>query len=363
MLWACSLQQAYTADRPATHCSGHSAYLPACPVIPRCAALQAFQQTIAEILQAAVAQQQQQQQHEVARQELGSQVADADGSGSGGQLAQLQQLLQQHSHWHATPAAVARHPALHLVARQALHEWLAASGNPAAWRLLLLYMHAARNAWQAELQQGQLPAEIRVLYPAALAGVAALLHMQPPSEAGLAAAVADLDTFLQLQQPAGGAAGEAQPLSAVASAAATAQRQQQAWQLQLDAPGWLLFALKQLPVHYLLNLAAAASGSMATGADGGSDAAGSPTGSQPQATASPAAAAYAAMALWPGEPRRQQVLREALLLQLEDIDLPAVRLWLEQLHSWQGMLREASAWEHSEAAPAAAAAIAQVPGP
>ena len=114
------------------------------------------------------------------------------------------------------------------------------------------------------------------------------------------------------------------------------ERQQQVWQLLLDAPAWLLFCLHRLPLQRLLELEAATDGLDCR--------------TQPEARAAAdrgaaqaAAAEYAALVLWPGEPRRRQVLVEALLLQLEDVDFAALRPWLEMLHSWQGLLQAAAA--------------------
>lgn len=291
---------------------------------PAHAAMQALQQALAEILQAASA-------------------APPD-----------QQLLRRHPHWAATAAAAARHPALHLVMRQTLHGWFAASGNPAVWLLLLLYVRAAADG-SGQSPQGELPAQLRALYPAALLPAAARLHGEQPSEAGLAEAVAQLQAFLAApatedEAPALEAARE--PATAEEGAAAAA-RHQHAWRLQLDAPAWLLFCLRQLPLQQLLGAAAAQElaaagphtaaplelGSLGSdGEEGGPVAA--PSGS---AAASPAAAAYAAMALWPGERERQAVVREALQGQLGDVDLPALRPWLRTLQAWQRMLLEAEA--------------------
>lgn len=287
--------------------------------------MQALQQVLAEVLQAAVEQQQKQQQR--ARRQAVSQGACGDAGEASGECARLQALLGQQPHWAAVPEAVARHPALHLVARQALHEWLAASGNPEAWRLLLLLLRAARcgGTQQPAQAQGQLPAGLAALYSAGLAGAAALLHAEQPTEAGLQAAVAQLQAFLA--PPA-----EQALASALDASAAAAQRQQQAWQLQLDAPAWLLACLRRLPLQHLLSLAEA-----------GGAAAGGTAAAAEAATGSPAAAAYAALALWPGEPRRQGVLREALQLELSDVDLPSLRPWLLALHSWQALLADAAA--------------------
>lgn len=362
-------------------------FAPTCP-------LQALQQALAEILQAATQQLAAGHQQGAGPQR---QQAARDGAPAGESvwLADMQQLLESKPHWAATTATMAQHAALHLLARQTLHSWLAASGNPTAWRLLLHFVQAAMShssaahLWQ---QQGQLPLPLRVLYPAGLAGAAALLHTQPPSEAGLREAVELLQRFLSgeassgagtaqaVGEPTAGAAAAAQSpaLAAVGAmhhsladepaawALAAAERRQQVWQLQLDCPSWLLFCLRQLPLEQLLQLAA-----QQAGEDGrsGSRAAGPatplgaaaeraqhvkpPPGSQgiqqltqqlpaaSMAAASPAAARYAALALWPGEPLNQAVLQEVLQLQLADVDLGAVRPWLQALHGWQAMLATA----------------------
>lgn len=364
-------------------------FAPTCP-------LQALQQALAEVLQAATQQPAAGQQQGAGPQRQQAARDGAPGGGSGW-LADTQQLLESKPHWAATTAAMAQHPALHLLARQTLHSWLAASGNPTVWRLLLHFVQAAMSgssAAQLRQQQGQLPLPLRVLYPAGLAGAAALLHTQPPSEAGLRAAVELLQRFLSGEasqgagpsqaagEPTAGATAAAQPpaLAAVAAAAAhhsladdptawalaAAERRQQVWQLQLDCPSWLLFCLRQLPLEQLLQLAAQQAGE--EGRSGGRAAGPAtplgaaaeraqhvkpPPGSQgiqqltqqppaaSMAAASPAAARYAALALWPGEPLNQAVLQEALQLQLADVDLGAVRPWLQALHGWQAMLATA----------------------
>lgn len=302
-----------------------------------------------------------------------------------------------------------QHPALHLLSRQTLHSWLLASGNPTAWRLLLHFMQAACSSSGGGAQlllNGQLPVQLRVLYPPGLAAAAALLHTQPPSETGLCTVVGMLQRFLagEPSEAAGTAGAAVEPAAAeraatgavvavelpavaepsamqhclasdpAAWAAAAAQRRQQVWQLQLDAPSWLLFCLRQLPLQQLLDLAAQEVGE---GGGPGSRAAGpatppgaaversqhnqhrpgsqGPEGGQPSAqqqpplhaAASPAAARYAALALWHAEPLSQAVLEEALQLQLGDIDLEAVWPWLQALHGWQEML---AAVEPAEAA-------------
>ena len=307
-------------------------------------AVQALQQTLAEILQAATAQQ-------------SERLPPPTGSS-------LKQLLEQQPHWAATAAAAAAHPALHLAIRQTLHHWLAASGNPAVWRLLLLYFNAVRSGHcgqQQPLDQHLLPLQLRLLYPAALAGVAALLHTEQPSSAGLDRAVARLQRFLSppASQPAEDGSQAWQHLqqhSTAAGAAAAAgppHAEQHVGQMLLDAPAWLLFCLQQLPLQQLLQLAAAeAAETGPSGAVGGSApaAAAAAAGQEPavSAGAAPAAAAaaaaeYAALLMWPGYPRRRRVLAEALQLDLADVDLAAVQPWLITLVSWQQMLQEAAA--------------------
>ena len=269
---------------------------------------------------------------------------------------QAGQLLAQQPHWAATAAAAAAHPALHLAIRQTLHEWLAASGNPAVWRLLLLYMQAARGTHQQGVQQqqqhgaqrmlqqgqGQLPRQLRLLYPAVLAGVTEMLLMERPSEAGLQRAVDELHAYMCGSPPPATAAAAAavagmRPAPAEQLQPSASERPQQVWHLLLDAPPWMLFCLQRLPLQRLLELAAAAEeagfdGSTQPGeaaADGGA--------------AQAAAAEYAALLLWPGEPRRRQAVVEALLLQLGDVDLPAMRPWLEMMQAWQRLLQAAVA--------------------
>lgn len=331
------------------------------PGLPCHALLQALQQALAEILQAAA-----QQPASGQQQAIGTKRQQPAEGGAPASSGTLQPLLDSKPHWAATAAAVAQHPALHLLVRRTLHSWLAASGNPAAWRLLLHFVQAVRSSSSDAaqvLQRGQLPVHLRVLYPPALAAAAALLHTQPPSEAGLCEAAGLLQRFLGAEPSDGaGSAAAAEPPAPAAGtatehacardptswASAAADRRQQVWQLQLDAPGWLLFCLRQLPLQQLLDLAVQQSGE----AGGpGSRAAGPATppgaasgnGSQQQrpvlcGAASPAAARYAAFALWHGEPLHQAVLEEALQLQLGDVDLAAVRPWLQTLHGWQAML-------------------------
>ena len=340
--------------------------------------MQALQQALAEVLQAATHQQ-------AARAK--QQAAAGSGGGNDGWLADPQQLLDSQPHWAATAAAVAYHPALHLLARRTLHSWLTASGNPAAWHLVLHLMQAARSCEGAaqQLLRGQLPVALQVLYPPGLAAVAALLHTQQPTDTRLGEAVTLLEQFLEggseASQPAltaahaatvAAAAGLPPPADLAVAAAAAAERRQQVWQLQLDAPGWLLFCLNQLPLDQLLELAGQGSGG-ASGAAGPATrpaaAAAQPPSSRlgsqdlppsqeavplsPGAAASLAAARYAALALWPLQPLLQRVLEEALQLQLGDVDLAATRPWLEALHSWRPLLAAA------EAAAAAGGAAAE----
>ena len=286
---------------------------------------------------------------------------------------------------------MAQHPALHLLVRQTLHSWLAASGNPAAWRLLLHFVRGVRSSSDAAqlLQRGQLPVHLRVLYPPGLAAAAAMLHTQPPSEAGLCEAVRLLQRFLAAEPSdgAGLAAATEPPAPAAATAtehacacdpaawaAAAGERRQQVWQLQLDAPGWLLFCLRQLPLQQLLDLAAQQAGeaggpgSLAAGPATPPGAAGGNSSEQQQpvlcGAASPAAARYAALTLWHGEPLHQAVLEEALQPQLGDVDLAAVGPWLQTLHSWQAMLaveERADATDDGSGIEAAAAAMQHKP--
>lgn len=351
----------------------HRTLINTAPARPCYDLMQALQQALAEVLQAAT-------QQQAARTKQHAAVS-SDGGGSGW-LADPQQLLDSRPHWAATAAAAARHPALHLLARRTLHNWLAGSGNPAAWRLLLHLMQAARSSEGVAqlLRRGQLPVALQVLYPRGLAAAASLLHTQQPTDTRLGEAVALLQRFLgdaseaadAAAQPAGtgskaaaatAAAEGCLPSADVAAAAAVAaKRRQQVWQLQLDAPGWLLFCLHQLPLEQLLQLAGQ-SGSGASGAAGPTtppaEAAEQPPsrlpGSQDMppsqealplsagAAASPAAARYAALALWPGQPLFQRVLEEALQLQLGDVDLAAVRPWLEALRGWRPLLAAAEA--------------------
>lgn len=267
-------------------------------------------------------------------------------------------MLARQPHWAATAAAAARHPALHLAMRQTLHGWLAASGSPVAWRLLLLLLRAAAGARGQQLERdGQLPAELRVLYPADLVPAAALLHTQPPSAAGLDQAVALLRAYIAAASGAPSDSGlplaqrqqqqqdgsDAQPVHAWDHAsceqqrqrlAAGRQRQAQAWQLVLDAPAWVLFCLQQLPLQQLLEAGTAAddAGSMGPASPSPAPA---PAGHR-QAGASAAAADFVGLLLWPGQARQWQVLREVLALELANVDLPAILPWLQ---SWQRVLQ------------------------
>lgn len=319
---------------------------------PAAPALQALQQALAEILEAATAQPQE------GTQRAGEEQRGGDSRPTQACLAAPELLLARQAHWAATAAAAARHPALHLLVRRTLHAWFAASGNSAAWRLLLHYVHAARSAHAPLLRQGHLPADLRLLYPPGLRGVAALLHTQRPSDAGLTQAVAQLHSYVDGSAAAAAAAAEGAAAAAASpweQAAATAERQQQAWQLLLDAPAWLLFCLLQLPLQQLLALAvqqAQQPRQPGSPAMPPSPAAGDhplPEQIQGEAlplssrdAASPAAAQYAALVLWAGEPGCQQVLREALQLQLGDVDLAALRPWLQMLRRWQPLLQAAA---------------------
>ncbi|KAL4419848.1 hypothetical protein ABPG75_006946 [Micractinium tetrahymenae] len=285
-------------------------------------------------------------------------------------------VLRQRPRWAATSAAAAAQPALHLAIRQTLHRWLAASGSPSVWRLLLLYLQAACGSSSGGQPgpvgqaPGQLPTHLAVLHPPSLAHAAALLLTEQPSEAGLERAVAALQAFLQHPpaseqwQQRGSQGGQATDLLAMADRQCSLadqlsaeqqllagqqveklQRQEAVWRLQLDAPGWALFCLRRLPLQRLLQLAAAEDGLPAAElAEGGqpgwqgvaSEAASPQAGSVP--TSAAAAAAYVALLLWPGEHCSRQVLQEALCLQLQDVSLPALRPWLEMLHRWQHML-------------------------
>ena len=259
----------------------------------------------------------------------------------------MQHLLARHPHWAATSAAAAAHPALHLAMRHTLHAWLAASGTPAVWSLLLHFLQAALDSTAAQQRQhgggllpGQLPAQLRLLYPPGLVGAAAALLTQQPSEAGVEGAVAHLQLYLQ-----GPAGSEAAALAAQQQQACgleplpdAAARCQAVWQLQLDAAACALFCLRRLPLRRLLQMAAAhgsdsdedaAAGAVVRG-DGAGDAATAPV---------PAAAEYIALLLWPGEPRRQQALASALQGQLAGVSLAALQPCLEQLQGWQHLLQ------------------------
>ena len=275
-----------------------------------CLPLQALHETLAEILQAASEEQQQQAQ----------------------QAQQHDVVLARQAHWAATVPALAQHPALHLAARQALHSWLAASGAPSVWRLLLLYLRAVRRLCAQQLRGGSLPPELSLLYPVHLAGCAALLHCQRPTGAGLQRLVSQL----QLAVACGSSSSSVEHQQQEAA-------EQQVWQLQLDSPDWLLFALRQLPLQQLLDLAAAdAADANKEGYHGSSavqQAALPPDNSEGSVVATAAAAAeYAALLLWPGQPRRRAVLLEALFLQLGDVDLSMVQPWIQTLLSWQSLL-------------------------
>ncbi len=313
--------------------------------------------------------------------------------------ADVLHVVQQRPHWAASVAAAAAHPALHLAIRQTLHRWLAASGNPLVWRLLLLYLQAGRDgaSWRAASSRGaaaqqaggftrqqgqpgvgqpqvQLPPRLAVLHPPALAPMAALLLTEAPTEAGLERAVAGLQAFLQqpleeedaevAQQVGqggtqtadlpGGAPSQqagllgrllAEQQQLAARQRATRQRHEAVWRLQLDAPEWALFCLRCLPLQQLLQMAATQEGTPAA-ASPGVGAEGQRIGfraaciaSRPNMEGSLAsAAAYISLLAWPGEQRCRQVLQEALCLQLQDVSLPAVRPWLDTLLRWQGML-------------------------
>lgn len=132
------------------------------------------------------------------------------------------------------------------------------------------------------------------------------------------------------------------------------QRQEAAWQLQLDAPDWALFCLRRLPLQQLaaaaeqpVQVANPAPASPGEGEDdneqlrsqaaSGAERAhahGAPTSTAAVA----AAAAYISLLAWPGDPSCRQVLQEALGLQLEGVSLPAIQPWLEALLRWQRML-------------------------
>jgi hypothetical protein len=260
--------------------------------------LQALHQTLLEMLEAAT------------QQDRGQEEAGEGSKGGASAWTDLQRAVGSRPRWAACVAAAARHPALHLAVRQVLHGWLADSGHPAVWRLLLLHLHAARAAQQGELAAEQrLPAQLAVLYPAGLAAAAAVLHTRAPCVEGLHQVLAHLQLYTQpaQQQPRG-----------------RAQRAQHAWRLLLDAPAWLSFCLQQLPLPALVELARRGGPCEAQGGAG--------------AGAAPAAR-FVALLMWPGEPRRQQVLEDALALQLGDVDLPALRPWLEVLAVWREFLR------------------------
>lgn len=372
---------------------------PAVPASPL-PALQALQQTLAEVLQESSA---------LVPAEMPSMESGARQPGQRQQQGREQpardvaSVLQQQPRWAATAGAAAEHPALHLAIRQTLHSWLAASGNPAVWRLLLLYLQAAcgragccsadglagpagptgSRAQHAQRGPGclphrQLPAHLAVLHPPALAHVASLLLLEPPSEAALERGVAGLQAFLQ--QPStgdeqgqhgmncgplpAGLPGSAEQQGCLAQRQlaqrqrladerlAAARRQEAAWQLQLDAPGWALYCLRRVPLLRLLTLVEETElMSVAASQGGAGEGAGCPRPAGPAAhvcdegatasegtSAAAAAAAYISLLAWPGEPHRRRVLRDALCLQLGDVDLPAVRPWLDMLLRWQRML-------------------------
>lgn len=258
--------------------------------------LQALHQTINEVLQAATRQ-------EGSAEELGQE----DGAAA---WTNMRQLVGSRRRWAACLAAAARHPALHLAARQVLHRWLADSGHPAVWRLLLLHLHAARAVQAEQLAaQQRLPPQLAVLYPAGLAAAATLLHAGAPCDEGLDQVLAHLQLYVQpAQRPQRG----------------RVQREQHVWRLLLDAPAWLAFCLQRLPLRALDELMEGGGACEARSAAG-------------EGAAS--AARFVALLLLPGEPRRRRVLEDALALRLEDVDLAAMQPWLESLAAWQNFLR------------------------
>ncbi|GAB4815768.1 hypothetical protein N2152v2_002814 [Parachlorella kessleri] len=296
------------------------------------------------------------------------------------------EVLRHRAHLQAAVSACAAHPALHLVARQALHAWLAESGNPAVWQLLVLLRHraasvaapaaagqkggicnvsmadgvpvggaaAAKERAEAteaatgaqeggELRPGNtvtlgtgegdlvLPLALRVLYPAGPArDLSTLLHTTPPSPEGLRQAAALLQathypcTAIQPQPGATTTAATAR-LDVTSDYASQGQGHnisQQLWEALLDYPHWLGFALQQLPLLQPEALL-------------GEDAA------IPAASASAnmreAAAVYLSWLMWPQDWRRRLVLYQGLAEQHAEVDQAVIEPWLQTLSEWQRM--------------------------
>ena len=296
---------------------------PACSLPVRCP--QALQQCLAEILQGCLAPRQLPQQQ---------------GSGP----PPLADLIAREPHWRAAVAAAAAHPALHLVARQTLHAWLAESGSLAVWELLVALRQAAAaagsgadsadpGAERATEGAALLPA-LRVLHPAGPArDLAALLHVAPPSASGLVQAAA------LVQKTGAAAAAQASGLVNTAGAAAMAGNAESAgqvegvWEALLDHPRWLCYALRLLPLQRVLAAADAEAGG-----DCGPACEASPGTSgleqAREAMLQKAASVLVSWAVWPHDGRRREALQRALQGQTRELDLAAVRPWLAALQGW-----------------------------
>ena len=278
-------------------------------------------------------------------QTLAELLQAATGGGPG---QSLEGLLPQQPHWAALLPAVCRQPVLHLAARQALHEWLAASGSLAAWDLLALLVQRVKGASRQELLQGgPLPPELRVLYCPTLWPLAALLHCEAPSPGGLVRVSGLLHQAAVQRGQAGCVEGGWACCREI-------------WQLLLDCPAWLCLAVQCSRVEAALarccrkdspgaiGLEAPQGGgpptaAAAEGGEGSAEAAAAP----PTGTAEVAAAQLLAWAMWPHGPAQRHALVAVLAGEQGggaqgDVVPGQVAPWLEQLWRWEVHWRQRS---------------------